>query len=122
MLELNCLKNALLLRVPITHSPDVEEDGPLHPGDHEVGALADDGLLDALEAVEDDGAVAAVHVEQGRLHHAARHRQTHAQLTQPVEDLSHAAKAHEHAPGMTGESCLALVKPDKWYSFQFSLN
>ena len=52
-------------------------------------ALPNDGLLDAGEPVEDDCAVAAVHVEQGRLHHAARHRQPHAQLTQPVEDLRH---------------------------------
>ena len=99
-------------------SPDVEHDGPLHPGDHEVGALADDVLLDAGEAVEDDGAVAAVHVEQGRLHHAARHRQPHAQLTQPVEDLSHAAALRPRTRD-DYRVCLALVKPDKSYNMEF---
>ena len=92
--------------------PDVEHDGPLHPGDHEVGALADDVLLDAGEAVEDDGAVAAVHVEQGRLHHAARHRQPHAKLAQTVEDLSHAAALRPRTRDAY-RVCLALVKPHK---------
>ena len=106
-------------------SPDVEHDGPLHPGDHEVGALADDVLLDAGEAVEDDGAVAAVHVEQGRLHHAARHRQPHAQLAQPVEDLSHANAHNDEAPGIIIGSVSRLSSLTNRVisnSFQFSLN
>lgn len=40
---------------------DVEDDGSLDPRDEEVGAFADDLLLDAGEPVEDYGSVAAVH-------------------------------------------------------------
>lgn len=46
---------------------DVEDDAALEPGDEEVGALADDGLLDALQTVEDDGPRAALDVVDGRL-------------------------------------------------------
>lgn len=42
--------------------PDVEDDGPLHPWDKEVGTLADHVLLDAGEAIEDDRPVAAFHI------------------------------------------------------------
>jgi len=41
---------------------DVEDDGPLHPRDEEVGALADHVLLDAGEAIEDDRPVAALDI------------------------------------------------------------
>ncbi len=46
-------------------APDVEDDGPVEPGDHEVSALADHLLFDALEAVEDDGAVASIDFKWG---------------------------------------------------------
>lgn len=39
---------------------NVVDDGPLYPGNEEVGALADDGVLDAGEAVEDDSSRATV--------------------------------------------------------------
>ncbi len=45
--------------------PDVENVGFLNPGDHEVGALADDALADSGNAIEDDCSVAALHVVQG---------------------------------------------------------
>lgn len=50
--------------------PDVEDDGPLQPGDEEVRALVDDLLLDSRHAVEDDGAGAALDVVDGRLQDA----------------------------------------------------
>ena len=40
----------------------VEDDGPLQPGDEEVGALVDDLLLDSGQTVEDDGPRAALDV------------------------------------------------------------
>ena len=73
---------------------DVVDDGPLHPGDHEVRALPHHLLLDTSEPrqhvricleldllrfrfvrppIEDDGPVAAVHVEEGRVDHGAPH-------------------------------------------------
>ena len=61
-------------------SPDIEDDGSLHPGDHEVGAFAHHVILDSLEPVEDDGSVAAVHVEQGGLDDAATDGQGNTQL------------------------------------------
>lgn len=45
----------------------VVDDGFLQPGDQEVGALVDDGLLDARQAVENDGAGTAFDVVEGEL-------------------------------------------------------
>ena len=39
---------------------DIENVGLLKPGDEEVGALGDGGVENAAEAVEDDGALAAI--------------------------------------------------------------
>ena len=41
--------------------PTVEDDRLLHPGDEEVGPLADDHFLHAAEPVEDDGPVPGIH-------------------------------------------------------------
>lgn len=47
--------------------PHVEDDAALQPGNEEVCALVDDGLLDALYPVEDDGPRAAPDVVYARL-------------------------------------------------------
>ena len=47
-------------------SADVEDVGFLDPGDEEVGPFADGGVQDAAEAVEEDGALAAVDGVEGR--------------------------------------------------------
>ena len=46
---------------------DIEDDGPLQPGDEEVSALVDDLLLDSRQAVEDDGAAATLDIVDARL-------------------------------------------------------
>lgn len=33
---------------------NIVDDGPLYPGNEEVSALADDGVLDTRETIEDD--------------------------------------------------------------------
>ena len=71
-------------------SPDVENDGFLHPGDHEVGTFSHHVILDSLEPVEDDGSMATVHVEQGRLDDTATDGQGNTQLANPVKQLTHA--------------------------------
>lgn len=42
--------------------PNVKDDGTLHPGNEEVCALADNGLLDAREAIEDYSSVSTFNI------------------------------------------------------------
>lgn len=49
---------------------DVEDDGPLQPGDQEVCALVDDLLLHSGQPVEDDRPAAAFDVVEARLQDA----------------------------------------------------
>ena len=69
--------------------PHVEEDVSLQPGHEEVRALVDDGLLDTRHAVEDDGAVAAAHVEHGLLEERHAQGRRHRHPVREVESLRH---------------------------------
>lgn len=46
-------------------SAHIEDDTPLEPWNEEMGALADDGLLDTRQTVEDDSARTASHIVNG---------------------------------------------------------
>merc|ERR1719264_1295068 len=67
--------------------PDVINDWPLDPWDHEMSALSHHLLLHTDKPIEDDRPVASVHIEEGGIDHSSSNRKTHAKLAQSVEDL-----------------------------------
>lgn len=71
--------------------PHVEENVALQPGHEEVRALVDDRVLDTRHAVEDDGAVAAAHVEHGLLEERHAQGRRHRHPVREVESLRHRA-------------------------------
>ena len=69
--------------------PDVKNERFLNPGDHEVGALADDGLRNSWNSVEDDSTVTSFNVVQGGVGDGSGDGQSEADLTDSGENLSH---------------------------------
>merc|ERR1719295_865774 len=67
--------------------PDVINDRPLDPWDHEMSALSHYFFLHSNKPVKNDCSVTSVYIEEGGVDHCSSNSKTHAELAQSVEDL-----------------------------------
>merc|ERR1719270_784759 len=67
--------------------PDVINNRPLDPWDHEVGALTNYLLLHTNKPVKDHRPVTSIHVKESRVDYSSTDCETHAKLAKPVENL-----------------------------------